>query len=410
VRSVLYPLTLVVAASLTWASLAEVDRIVTAPGRMVTTERPMVVQPFERGVIRSIEVAAGQRVAQGQVLATLDPTLAEAASREVGSRRDRLAAQVSRLSAEAEGTAYAPATPTEAEALEARLSARRIAEHATRLAGFDAAERRRLAREEALAPLLRSLDARLAIARDVEAMRQDLRARDAGTRLSLLQAQSERLTLEEGIATSRLELEDLRRQADTARAERDAYAEAWRREVSERLVEARRELDAVTQQLAAAERRRDLVVLRAPSDGIVLEVARRSTGSVVQEAETLVTLVPAAGTLEADVEIGAADVGHVQPGATARVKLSALSFQRHGLLEGTGSCRGRRCRARGRRRAAGAPGAGGDPGADPAGAPAGFRLLPGMEVQAEVNVGRRTIISYFLEPILRVKDEGLREK
>ena len=410
VRSVLYPLTLLVAASLTWASLAEVDRIVTAPGRMVTTERPMVVQPFERGVIRSIEVTAGQRVAQGQVLATLDPTLAEAASREVGSRRDRLAAQVARLSTEAEGASYAPSMPTEPEALEARLSARRVAEHATRLAGFDAAERRRLAREEALLPLLRSLDARLAIARDVEAMRQELRARDAGTRLSLLQAQSERLTLEEGIATNRLELEDLRRQADTARAERDAYAEAWRREVAERLVEARRELDAVTQQLAAAERRRDLVVLRAPSDGIVLEVARRSTGSVVQEAETLVTLVPAAGTLEADVEIGAADVGHVQPGAMARVKLSALSFQRHGLLEGT---------VRVVDADAGPAGGGARlahrarveiPAQTLPGAPAGFRLLPGMEVQAEVNVGRRTIISYFLEPILRVKDEGLREK
>jgi HlyD family secretion protein len=408
VRSILYPLSVIIAATITWASLAEVDRVVTAPGRMVTTERPMVVQPFERGVVRSIEVAAGQRVVQGQVLATLDPTMAETAERELASRRDRLAAQVARLSAEAEGAAFAPAPATEAEAMEARLSTQRIAEFTTRLAGFEAAERRLVARQESLAPLLRSLEARLGIARDVEAMRQDLRLRDAGTRLSLLQAQADRLTLEESIAGSRAELEDLRRQMATGRTERAGFEHAWRKEVAERLIEARRELDGLTQQLAAAQRRRELVVLRAPSDGIVLEVARRSVGSVVQEAETLVTLVPASGALEAEVEIGPSDVGHVQAGATARVKLSALSFQRHGLLEGavrlvdadalpSASRLVHRARIE-------------IPEPTLRGAPAGFRLLPGMEVQAEVNVGRRTVISYFLEPILRVQEEGLREK
>jgi multidrug resistance efflux pump len=47
-----------------------------------------------------------------------------------------------------------------------------------------------------------------------------------------------------------------------------------------------------TQKLAGAERRRRLVVLRAPADGMVLELGQRSTGSVAKEAEALVTLVP----------------------------------------------------------------------------------------------------------------------
>jgi HlyD family secretion protein len=343
------------------------------------------------------------------VLATLDPTLAETAARELANRRTLLAAQVARLSAEIEGRAFAPESPDPAAALEARLSAQRVAEHATRLAGFDATERRLASRLDSLAAQLRAQQARLAIARDVEGMRQELRARDVGSRLSLLDAQGDRLELEAQIETGRGELEDTRRQRESLAAERAVYAHGWQKETAERLIEARRDLETLTQQLAAAERRRELVVLRAPADGIVLEVGRRSTGSVVQEAETLVTLVPAAGALEAEVELGPADTGHVHPGATARVKLSALSFQRHGMLEGAVRVVD----------ADALPSAAGQPvhharialaSTTLPDAPEGFRLLPGMAVTAEVKVGTRRVISYFLEPILRVRREGLREK
>lgn len=412
-RSILYPLGAMLVTALAWASLTEVDRIVVVNGRMVTAERPMVVQPFERGVVRSIEVAVGQRVERGEVLATLDPTLAETAERELANRRERLLAAVARLGAEIDGRAYMAATRHEAELLEARLSAQRIAELEARRGAFVAAERRLQAKQDSLAHLLRTLGARLDIARDVEAMRQELRLREAGPRLALLQAQSERLLLEEQIANARAEQEDQRRQVEALRAERAVFEQGWHKDTAERLIEARRDLETLTQQLAAAQRRREWVVLRAPSDGIVLEVARRSVGSVVQEAETLITLVPAHTALETEVEIGPADIGHVQPGATARLKLQALSFQRHGMLSGVVRLVDADALP------SGVQGAGGRSAhrarieitdAQLRGAPAGFRLMPGMEVSAEVNVGRRSVISYFLEPILRVGDESLREK
>ncbi|MDO9708000.1 HlyD family type I secretion periplasmic adaptor subunit [Paracraurococcus lichenis] len=408
-RSVFYPLGALIAGALAWSSSAQLDRVVTAPGRVVTVERPMVVQPFERGVVRAIEVVPGQRVQRGQVLATLDPTLAEAAAGELEHRHALLAVQVARLSAEMEGQAYAPAAPEAAAALEARLSAQRLAEQATRLAGFEASDRRLRTRIGSLAAQLRAQGARLAIARDVEGMRQELRARDAGTRLSLLDAQTARFDLEAQIETTRGELADAARQLEGLAAERDAYRHGWRRETAERLIEARRDLEVLAQQLAAAERRRALVVLRAPADGIVLEVGRRSVGSVVQEAETLVTLVPAATALEAEVELGPADSGHVHPGAEARVKLSALSFQRHGMLQGAV----RVVDADALPSGAGQPVHHARVALDSTllpDAPAGFRLLPGMAVSAEVKVGTRTVLSYFLEPVLRVRREGLRER
>jgi HlyD family secretion protein len=411
-RSVFYPAAALIAAGLAWSSLAVLDRVVVANGRIVTTERPMVLQPFERGVVRSIEVEPGQRVARGQVLATLDPTLVETAEQELANRHALLLAQVSRLWAENEGRAFVAADDASAATwMEARLSSQRIAEFEARIAAQLAAERRVAARQASLQGQLRALDGRLAIAREVEAMRQELRVRDAGSRLTLLQAQAERLTLEEQAATLRTELEDQARQSETLAAEHAGFAHRWRKETAERLIEAQRELDAATQQLVAARRRRELIVLRAPADGVVLEVARRSAGSVVQEAETLITLVPAEGRLEAEVEIGPEDAGHVATGAPVRVKLGALSFQRHGVMAGEVRVVN-----------ADALPAGGAPGrlvhrarvsvdAETLRAvPAGFRLSPGMEVSAEVKVGRRAVIGYVLDPILKIGDEALRER
>src|SRR5215208_7360560 len=89
------------------------------------------------------------------------------------------------------------------------------------------------------------------------------------------------------------------------------------------------------QQLATAERKKALVVLRAPADGVVLELGQRSIGSVAKEAESLVTLVPHDNRIEAQVEVDAVDIGRLRVGDPVRVKLDALPYQRYGSLTGT---------------------------------------------------------------------------
>jgi len=137
---------------------------------------------------------------------------------------------------------------------------------------------------------------------------------------------------------------------------------------------------------------------------------------VIQEAETLITLVPLGTTLEAEVEINASDVGYVAVGDKVRVKLDAFPFQRHGLLEG-------RLRTVSEDAFVRKPG---DPVATDGPAnyyrarvqltttqlrnvPEQTRLLPGMGVRGEILVGDRRVITYFLYPLIRAFDESLRE-
>ena len=100
----------------------------------------------------------------------------------------------------------------------------------------------------------------------------------------------------------------------------------------EDLLNTMRERDTVQEQLKKGEKRRNLVVLTAPSDAVVLSIAKVSQGSVIKEAEPLFTLVPLEAELEAEVRIDSLDVGHVKVGDQAKLKLDAFPFQQHGTL------------------------------------------------------------------------------
>jgi HlyD family secretion protein len=154
-------------------------------------------------------------------------------------------------------------------------------------------------------------------------------------------------------------------------------------------------------------------VLEAPADAIVLDVAQRSVGSVMKEAEPLYTLVPLNSPLEAEVLVEGRDIGQVKTASLTRVKLEAWPFQKHGTLEGQvrtlsedvfspdpkkeGEARPH-YKARIKLTSA-----------ELRNVPDHFRLIPGMAVTAEIKIGDRSVISYFLYPLLRGLDESIRE-
>src|SRR5689334_21409124 len=73
-RLTLYVLLACVVSAVVWASVATVDRIVVAHGKLVTTASTLVVQPLETSIVRSIDVTIGELVHRGDTLATLDQT------------------------------------------------------------------------------------------------------------------------------------------------------------------------------------------------------------------------------------------------------------------------------------------------------------------------------------------------
>src|SRR5207253_7861785 len=143
-----------------------------------------------------------------------------------------------------------------------------------------------------------------------------------------------RLQVEREMLLAVNNMKELQEEMERFKAEKAAYLAEFRQKTAEALVQARRDHDAAVKQLDKAERRNAVTVLAAPADAIVLEVAQRSVGSVMKEAEALYTLVPLDSPLEAEVSVEGLDVGQAETGAEVRLKLEAWPFQKHGTLSG----------------------------------------------------------------------------
>jgi HlyD family secretion protein len=413
-RLTLYLLLALIVSAIGWASVSYVDRIVVAHGKLVTTAPTIVVQPMETSLIRTINVRPGDMVRQGDILATLDPTFTEADVGQLEYKLASLAAQIGRLEAELDERPYLlpEGTASADERLQGITYAKRHQQFEARLVAFD----QQLAQAEAGIATKKAdwqrLSARHAVAKEVESMRAELFQRDTGSKLNLLEARSARLQVERDMQLALSQIKESGEEIGRVQAERQAFIEEWRQKVAEELATLRREHNDVAKPLDKARKRSALVVLTSPVDAEVLEITERSVGSVLREAESFFTLVPLNVPLEAEVSIDAKDIGFVDAHAVAKIKLDAYPFQKHGTLEGVVRMisedafterdkekaqppfyRSRIALASPELRAV----------------PSTFRLIPGMTVSAEIKAGERTVLSYFLYPLLRGLDESIRE-
>lgn len=419
-RLALYGVTLLIGVAATFAAIAEIDEIVVAQGKLVTTTPTIVVQPLETSIVRSVHVAAGDVVKAGQVLATLDATFSQS---DVDQRRARFAAldaQVKRLEAEIGNQDYAAeAGSSSDEALQVQLFRQRAALVASQMRNFD----QQIAGQASAVSTSRERAKVLTERRDtlweIEKARGTLYEKDAGSLLNVLTSRDARLEVDSTLAELKGAAVSAEHALARLEADRQAFLEDFRRATIDQLVQLRGERDTVGEELKKMELRRNLVALTAPADAVVLELAQRSIGSVVREAEPLITLVPLGVPLEAEVSVQSRDIGRISVGETARIKFDAYPFQKFGTASGTIRTISRDAftssaqqqdaggsaapapyfRARLPLSGTEAVNSGGDP----------VRLLPGMSVSAEIIVGRRTIASYFLYPILRGLDESIRE-
>ena len=423
IRWVLHVILGSLVATVIGAMVFKVDRIVVAEGELVTTEPTIVVQPLTTAMVREIHVQIGDTVEKDQVLVTLDPTFASADLSQLSKQCLTLGVQMRRIKAELKNGVFATKREEgEDGALQEQIFRQRKVVFA---------KNREMSEDKAAA-----LEARLALnavqrqgqeqqaklLRDVEGTTAKLPQREGEQyRLRLLEAQKARAQATNAIESLVAEEQVTRNELKQVRSEWQRFVEERSGELMEQQVKLRGELEKVEEELRKARRVHELVELRAPEKGVVLKMATRSVGSIIQQAEPFITLVPSAGTIEAEVDVETRDIGRIRSGDSARVKLDAFPFQRHDTLPGQVRVISEDAFQRNNPEVLvdAAP----DKGASQTfyrtrisllsttlrNVPEGFRLMPGMKVRAEIKVGRRSVISYFLYPIIRAFDESMRE-
>lgn len=416
-RVTLYCVVALILTAIGWATGSQVDMIVTAQGKLITTRPNLVVQPLETSVIREIHVRAGDRVNRGDLLATLDPTFSQADLDQLRNRVGAFDAAINRLRAELGGHELVVGEAANADdILQRKMFLQRKSAYDAQVQNYDAqiasaqANLKTAQDEEAV------LVQRLETMRSIETMRATLMDKEVGSKLNLLLSRDARLDVESNLARVRGNIADNSHRVDKSRADRKVFAEDFRKTAYQDLVETLAKRDSAAEDLKKVELRRQLIVLKAPADAVVLDIANRTVGSVVREAETLFVLVPRDVPLQAEVNVEGRDIGRLSISQPVRIKFEAFPFQKYGTATGS---------VRVISQDAFSP----DPKAEgghrttvpyyrvlvdltdtdlrlPA---ERIQFIPGMAVTAEMKAGRRSVMSYFLYPLLRGLDESIRE-
>jgi HlyD family type I secretion membrane fusion protein len=412
-RSIIWLVAGLFASSIALMGLIPIDRVVAAPGRVVSLTPTVTVQPLEAAIVRSVEVRANQVVRAGDLLARLDPTFASADMSTVAVQAAALQAEVARLEAEASETNFEPG-PSPQALLQYAVFAQRRAELGFRMEGF------RQRADSLQAIIVRAgneaafLQQRLSVVGQVETIRRDLERSQVGSRLNLLLASDARLEVSRALSVAEGQARTAERDLAAVDAERDAFLEQWRSRVGQDLATKRTELAEAEDRLSKATLRRDLVEMRAAMDAVVLELGRTAPGAVLQPGELLLSLVPLNAPLEIEADITARDMGFVASGDRVSVKFEAFNHIRHGTAAGTVRTVSEDAFGRERNNSEPRPpffraritldGLSGLRNL-----PADFRLTPGMPVAADIIVGHRSVLRYLFESAVGDLSRGMRE-
>ena len=419
-RLIFYLVAGLFAILLAWAIFAKVDIVAVAEGKLVPISYTKIVQPAEAGVVSDILVKEGDHVQAGQVLIRLDPTMTGADSRSLASELTLKRLTLRRVDSELAGIPLAIKDGDE-PAMLAQVQAQA---NAHRQAFTDALAQEVATRERAQNELRAAQETLTKLKSTLPSYEQSAKAHSKLVAEGFLSPIAGNDKEREAIEKS----QDLKAQAATVQGllstitaqdkKIAGLSSTFRSQLLIERTEAMGQLAKLEQDTQKMGYKTGLLELKAPQAGIVKDVATTSKGAVVQPGMVLLTLVPKGEQLLAEVQVKNEDVGFVQAGQQARVKVAAYPFQKYGLIEG-----------RIQTLAPDAQSTTHNPGQA---APQGYKALvkldtqfleslngdtskrksleAGMQVAAEIHQGRRTIMEYLLSPVQKVSAEAGRER
>ena len=403
--------------ALAWATLGEVDIVAVAPGRIVVSERTKTLQPLEASVVKRVLVKDGDEVKAGQVLVELDATnasadaasvqeqLSAATSEELRTTALQLALQTNR-SPLLPDSAASETTTRERDAAQLNAEWRDIT---AKLGKFAAEQSRRQAEMATVRELINKLQATLPLAQQREADFRNLTDQGFISSHAGQDRTRERIEQERDLATQQARLNEAQAVLRETEQSRSAYLAEARRALSERQAQASLKRQQLTQERSKTEQRSRLTLLAAPVEGTVQQVAVHTAGGVVTPAQVLMIIVPKDAQVSAEVVIDNKDIGFVNAGQAAQIKLETFPYTRYGVVEASVKSvaadavnddkRGAMFPAtltlsrasidvEGKR----------------------INLSPGMNVTAEIKTGKRRVIEYLLSPVQRHVGESLKER
>ena len=392
-----------------WAATGTFVGAVIATGSVAIDSNVKKVQHPTGGVVGQLYVHDGDHVTAGQLLIRLDETASRADLEIVRKALDGLYARKARLVAELDGAdavAVPPAladTRDDPDVKDALESERKL---------FEARRKARLGQQDQLKQRIGQLDEQVA---GLNAQKQ---GNDKEVALIEQELEGTRDLWKKNLVPlnrlTTLEREEARLQGQggqliaSAAATKDKIAEThlqilqidqdFASDVAKDLRETDSKIGEYVERKVAAEDRVKRTDIRAPQDGIVFQSTANTIGGVITAGDPIMLIVPESDQLTVEVKIDPKDIEQIRLGQPAVLRFSAFNLRTTPEVNGTVSRIGADASTDQRTgqsyylvRIA--------MRADAVGNLGELKLTPGMPVEAFIQTGERTLLSYLVKPL-----------
>lgn len=417
-------LLILVSLGILWAFFGHVNIVASAEGKIIPSSRVKEIQPLEKGIVKSILVSEGSYVVQGQALVELDSTL-------TGSDKNRIESDLNSLESELlvnnilldlikknvnnnKTVIFSDVKlPNEMIGQNAtfykQLLWQKWQEYLSKQLTLESMFDKAYAEKLSVNEIIIKLEKTLPIINKKAEKYKKLHSKNFVSEIEYLDAKKEKIQKIQDLLYEKHRYQQLVAQESQIREQKNNHFAQTNSMLLSEIVDQQRKISALKEDLIKVSDINAKQILYAPVSGRIQEMTVNTIGGVVTEAQKLMLIVPDEENLEVEVVLENKDVGFVRADMPAEIKIHTFPFTKYGTISGlvtnvsndaiVDEERGLIYTMQMRMEKNTIDVEGRD-----------IKLIPGMAVTAEVHIGTRRIIEFFLAPLLRYKNESIRER
>ena len=398
-----------------WSSFSFVDKTVSARGKFTNTAPNIEIQSTGSSIIEELNLERGQFINKGETVAILDGTVVNA---NLKITRDKIYAvknKILRLELQKKSIlnkSLNKDSSGQLDLINEEILNRHFDEFMIKMKTFSSDLLRLETEIVSMSADKELIRDQLDIKIKIEEGKKKLFEKNVGSLMDTLSSTDQRISVKRQLLSTTGSIEKLKSQKTSIVDQRSSYLTGELVGIAQELSSFNDQLLQLNEELIKNELERSNLFVKSPVDGVVLNLPTVTVGSLINKGDPIVTLVRSGLPLVLEIDVDPKDASDLYNGNPVSVKIDALPFQQFGDLAGTliyisddtveeslqgesgAYYRGSRVNVK---------------DSELMGLPEEFDLTPGMLATADLKVGKRRLITYFTNPILRSLSSAMRE-
>jgi len=397
-----------------WSSFSFVDKTVSARGKFTNTAPNIEIQSTGSSIIEELNLERGQFINKGETVAILDGTVVNA---NLKITRDKIYAvknKILRLELQKKSIlnkSLNKDSSGQLDPINEEILNKNFDELMIKMKTFSSDLLRLESEIVSMSADKELIRDQLDIKIKIEEGKKKLFEKNVGSLMDTLSSTDQRISVKRQLLSTTGSIEKLKSQKTSIVDQRSSYLTGELVGIAQELSSFNDQLLQLNEELIKNELERSNLFVKSPVDGVVLNLPTVTVGSLINKGDPIVTLVRSGLPLVLEIDVDPKDASDLYNGNPVSVKIDALPFQQFGDLAGTliyisddtveESLQGESgAYYRGRVNVE---------DSELMGLPGEFDLTPGMLATADLKVGKRRLITYFTNPILKSLSSAMRE-